>query len=44
MSLGLGRSLTWDNVAGRITGDEEANRLLQRPYRAPWIHPDPAKA
>jgi hypothetical protein len=44
MSLGLGRSLTWDNAAGRITGDEEANRLLQRPYRAPWIHPDPAKA
>jgi predicted dehydrogenase len=44
MSLKLGRSLTWDNAAGRITGDEEANRLLQRPYHAPWIHPDPAKA
>jgi hypothetical protein len=41
MSLKLGRSLTWDAKAGRIVGDEEANRLLQRPYRAPWIHPDP---
>jgi predicted dehydrogenase len=43
MSLKLGRSLMWDNAAGRIVGDEEANRLLQRPYRAPWAHPDPAK-
>ena len=43
MSLKLGRSLTWDNAAGRIVGDEEANRLLQRPYRAPWLHPDPAR-
>ena len=42
MSLKLGRSLTWDNAAGRIVGDEEANRLLQRPYRTPWVHPDPA--
>ena len=43
MSLKLGRSLAWDNAASRILGDEEASRLLQRPYRAPWIHPDPAK-
>ena len=43
MSLKLGRSLTWDHASGRIVGDEEANRLLQRPYRAPWVHPDPAK-
>ena len=42
MSLKLGRSLTWDAKAGRIVGDDEANRLLQRPYRTPWIHPDPA--
>ena len=43
LSLQLGRSLSWDPAAGRVTGDEEANRLLSRPYRAPWIHPDPAK-
>ena len=43
MSLKLGRSLTWDAVAGRIVGDKEANHLLQRPYRAPWIHPEPTK-
>jgi hypothetical protein len=43
MSLKLGRSLTWDNAAGRIVGDEEANRMLQRPYRAPWIHPESTK-
>ena len=42
MSLKLGRSLTWDHATGRIVGDEEANRLLQRPYRTPWVHPDPA--
>jgi predicted dehydrogenase len=39
MSLKLGRSLTWDAKAGRIVGDEEANALLRRPYRAPWQHP-----
>jgi predicted dehydrogenase len=43
MSMKLGRSLAWDAAAGRIVGDEEATRLLQRPYRAPWIHPEPAK-
>ncbi|MCC6590586.1 MAG: Gfo/Idh/MocA family oxidoreductase [Bryobacterales bacterium] len=37
-----GRTLVWDASAGRITGDAEANRLLTRPYRTPWIHPDPA--
>jgi len=42
MSLKLGRSLTWDHATGRIVGDEEANRLLQRPYRTPWVHPHPA--
>jgi predicted dehydrogenase len=43
MSLKLGRSLAWDAAAGRVIGDDEANRLLQRPYRAPWVHPEPAK-
>ena len=43
MSMKLGRSLAWDPVKGRIIGDEEANRLLRRPYRAPWVHPEPNK-
>jgi predicted dehydrogenase len=43
MSMKLGRSLAWDAAAGRVTGDDEANRLLQRPYRAPWVHPEPGK-
>ena len=43
LSMQLGRSLTWDPVAGRIVGDEPANRLLRRPYRAPWVHPEASK-
>jgi predicted dehydrogenase len=39
LSLKLGRSLAWDPVKGQVLGDEEANRLLRRPYRAPWTHP-----
>ena len=36
LSMQLGRSLTWDHAAGRVVGDDEANALLRRPYRAPW--------
>jgi predicted dehydrogenase len=39
LALKLGRTLTWDGKAGRVIGDDEANRLLTRPYRAPWVHP-----
>jgi hypothetical protein len=39
----LGRTLTWDAAKQRITGDEEANRLLRRPYRSPWVHPEVEK-
>jgi predicted dehydrogenase len=41
LAMKTGRTLTWDAEKQRIAGDEEANRLLQRPYRQPWIHPDP---
>jgi predicted dehydrogenase len=41
ISMQLGRSLQWDHAQGAITGDDEANRLLRRPYRAPWVHPEP---
>jgi predicted dehydrogenase len=43
LSLQLGRTLAWDPVKQRIIGDEEANKLLRRPYRKPWIHPEPGK-
>jgi predicted dehydrogenase len=38
-ALTLGRTLTWDAAKGEVVGDAEANRLLKRPYRAPWKHP-----
>lgn len=40
LSMQLGRSLAWDPVKGQVIGDEEANRLLRRPYRAGYTHPD----
>lgn len=44
MSLKLRRSFAWDAQAGKIVGDDEANRLLARPYRGPWIHPGKAES
>ncbi|MFB0552668.1 MAG: Gfo/Idh/MocA family protein [Phycisphaerae bacterium] len=41
ISCQLGRSLTWDPEKGRVVDDDEANRLLRRPYRRPWSHPEP---
>jgi len=41
MAMKLGRTLRYDPKAGRIVGDDEANRLLARPYRRPWVHPRP---
>ncbi|MGH9718631.1 MAG: Gfo/Idh/MocA family protein [Bryobacteraceae bacterium] len=41
MAMKLGRTLTWDAEKQRIAGDDEANRLLRRPYRQPWVHPEP---
>jgi predicted dehydrogenase len=38
-ALKLGRTLAWDAQKQRVIGDEEANRLLSRPYRKPWVHP-----
>jgi predicted dehydrogenase len=37
ISLKLGRSVRWDGR--QIAGDPEANRLLSRPYRAPFEYP-----
>ena len=40
VAMQLGRTLAWDPLEGRVIGDDEANRLLRRPYRAPWVHPE----
>lgn len=42
MSMALGRSLTWDAQKQQIVGDSEANKLLRRPYRKNYTHPDPS--
>ncbi len=39
LAMKLGRTLEWDPAKGQVVNDAEANRLLKRPYRAPWIHP-----
>jgi predicted dehydrogenase len=39
VAMQVGRTLAWDAENGRIVNDEEANRLLRRPYRPPWTHP-----
>jgi predicted dehydrogenase len=41
MACKLGRTLAWDPEKGRIVDDDEANNLLRRTYRKPWVHPDP---
>jgi predicted dehydrogenase len=41
LSMELGRSLKWDREKQRITNDDQANLRLRRPYRAPWVHPEP---
>lgn len=42
LAMQLGRPLAWDAAKGQVVGDAEANRLLRRPYRQPWIHPGTA--
>jgi len=39
LAMQTGRTLQWDARNQRVMHDDEANRLLTRPYRAPWKHP-----
>ncbi len=39
MAMKLGRELHYDPQQHRVTGDQEATRMLQRAYRAPYVHP-----
>jgi predicted dehydrogenase len=39
IAMKVGRPLAWDPAKGQVTSDEEANRLLRRAYRQPWVHP-----
>jgi len=40
ISYRLGRSVTFDGASERFVGDDEANKLLGRKYRAPYLLPE----
>jgi hypothetical protein len=40
-ALRLQRTLAYDPQSHTVPGDEQATRLLRRPYRTPWKHPAP---
>jgi len=40
ISYRLGRSLNWDAATLSFQGDEEANAMMKRNYRAPFVVPD----
>jgi predicted dehydrogenase len=40
ISYRVGRSVTFDGATERFEGDEEADKLLGRAYRAPYVLPD----
>lgn len=39
LSLKIGRSVEWDGEREVVIGDPEANKLLRRKYRKPWVYP-----
>jgi predicted dehydrogenase len=43
VAMQLGRSLVYDPQQHAVAGDAEANKLLRRPYRQPWLHPEPER-
>ena len=36
IALRLGRKLQWDPAQEQFVNDNEANKMLRRPYRKPW--------
>lgn len=40
MSQKLGRTMVYDPAKKVVVGDAEATKMLARPYRSPWAHPD----
>lgn len=40
IAMQVGRTLNWDPVKHECVGDAEANKLLRKPYRQPWVHPE----
>jgi predicted dehydrogenase len=40
ISYRVGRAVKFDEATERFVGDEEANKLLRRVYRAPYVLPD----
>jgi len=41
VAMKTGRPIIYDPQNRQIVNDHEANSLLRRPYRQPWIHPEP---
>ena len=41
IAMNLERTLEWDPATHTVKNDQDANNRLRRPYRAPWIHPEP---
>jgi len=39
LSYKLGRSIVWDADREEVPGDAQANALLEREYRRPWVYP-----
>jgi Oxidoreductase family, C-terminal alpha/beta domain len=44
LSMKAGRTLTWDAQKKSVAGDDQANCLLRRAYRKPWIHLEAERA
>jgi predicted dehydrogenase len=40
LSMKHGKSIKWDGDKEMVIGDEDANKLLRRDYRRPWVYPE----